>query len=237
VPGPVPRSVTDVANLAATKAESLRRLPRYAAATTFAGACVGAAVVLSARTAGPLSGGVVLGIALTLIAFAGAELFTFNTMIMALGWLRGHVTPGEAILVNLVSLLGNIAGAIGFSALIHSCGVLPPHATISTPNGPLFWRAVVCTMLVCLALWMATRATSHSATYVMLFWAVLAFVAAGVEHPIANVTIFSLAIFQGTAHWSALADDLLLTVPGIIVGGAVLLALPYLPVGRGRETA
>jgi nitrite transporter NirC len=83
-------------------------------------------------------------------------------------------------------------------------------------------------MLVCLALWMAARATSDSAKLIVLFWGLLAFIVAGYEHSVANMTIFSLAIFQGSAEWSDLGHNLIYTIPGNVVGGAVLVALPYL---------
>lgn len=262
MPQPIPQSVDDAAALAADKAEAVRDLPRYLISAMLAGVYVGVAVVLLAAAAGPLAaanspatkltGGAVFGIALTLVVFAGAELFTGNNMIMTIGWLRGRVSLIDAIAVNVASLVGNIAGSIGFAAMVYGSGALAAgskpgkpapgaamintiaHGKIAATDGQLFWRAVLCNMLVCLGMWMASRATSDSAKCIVLFWALLAFIATGYDHSIANVTIFSLAIFQGSAQWSDLGHNLLLTVPGNIVGGAVLVAIPYLIAAPAR---
>lgn len=260
MPKPVPESVAEAAEVAAGKAAAMRALPRYLLTSALGGAYIGAAIVLLVSTAGPLAAagspatklvsGAVFGIALTLIVFAGAELFTGNNMIMMMGWLRRRVGPGEALAVNVASLAGNFVGAVAFSALVHGSGVLAAGAKpgqdaagtgmvgslaagkMAAPDAQLFWRAVLCNMLVCLAMWMATRATNDTARLIVLFWGLMAFIASGFEHSVANMTVFGLAIFSGSAHWGDLGHNLLLTVPGNIVGGAVLVALPYVLVGR-----
>jgi nitrite transporter NirC len=94
--------------------------------------------------------------------------------------------------------------------------------------GPqLFWRSVLCNMLVCLALWMAARTKSDGAKLAVLWWALLAFISSGFEHSIANMTVFSLGIFEHSATWSQLFRNLAWTVPGNIVGGGLLIGLGY----------
>jgi nitrite transporter NirC len=147
--------------------------------------------------------------------------------------------------VNVASLVGNFLGAVVFAAIVHATGVLDAVAkkggkpagdgmitTLVTnkmhaTDGELFWRAVLCNTLVCLGLWMALRTKSDAAKLIVLFWALLAFIASGFEHSVANMTIFSLAIMNGTAHWADLFHNLALTVPGNVVGGALVVALPY----------
>jgi nitrite transporter NirC len=206
----------------------------------------------ASNVATKLVSGCVFGIALTLVVFAGAELFTGNNMIMLIGWLRGRVSLVEAIAVNVASLVGNFLGALGFAGMVYASGILElgakpaaagkpavaaapitmlsgvVHSKMAAPAGQLFWRAVLCNMLVCLALWMASRATSDSAKLIVLFWGLLAFIAAGYDHCVANMTLFALAIFEGSAKWSDMGHNLLYTVPGNLVGGAVLVGLPYL---------
>ncbi|MCW2599274.1 MAG: formate/nitrite transporter [Frankiales bacterium] len=246
------------------KAVLLRRPLGYALQAALAGAFVGVAVVLLASVAGPLAAtsspflklveGGVFGIALTLVVFAGAELFTGNNMVMLIGWLRGGVSGREAVLVNLAALVGNFVGAVLFAAMVHASGVLDTVAkaggrpagdgiiaTIVTgkmhaSDGQLFWRAVLCNMLVCLGVWMAYRTKNDTAKLVVLFWALLAFVASGFEHSVANMTIFSLAIMHHDATWGDLFHNLLFTVPGNAVGGALVVGLPYLlSVGSRRR--
>src|SRR3954469_4524366 len=79
---------------------------------------------------------------------------------------------------------------------------------------------------------MAARTTSDAAKLGVLFWGLLAFVASGFEHSVANMTVFSLAILHGSAHWADLGHNLIYTVPGNIVGGGLLVAAPYAWMGR-----
>jgi nitrite transporter len=254
MPIPITEAIEEACAQATDKAEAVRSPLRYGALAALAGAYVGVAVVLLASVAGPLAAaaspatklvqGAVFGIALTLVVFAGAELFTGNNMVMLIGWLRGGVGGAAALLVNVASLVGNFVGSVAFAAAVHWSGVLdtaPPgkpaagDAMITTlvtnkmhaTDGQLFWRAVLCNALVCLGLWMATRTRSDGAKLAVLFWALLAFIASGFEHSVANMTIFSLAIFNNAAEWSDLGHNLLLTVPGNIVGGALVVGLPY----------
>ena len=64
----------------------------------------------------------------------------------------------------------------------------------------------------------------------------------GFERSIANVTTFSLGALAGTSDWSDLARNLAWTVPGNIVGGALVVGLGYgwlghLGAARVTETA
>lgn len=265
MPVPYPEALDETCAQAADKAAALRSPVRYGALSALAGAYVGVAVVLLLSVAGPLAAGgspatklvqgAVFGVALTLVVFAGAELFTGNNMTMLIGWLRGGVSAGAALAVNLASLVGNFAGALLFAAVVHGSGVLGIHAPgkpapakgllgtivagkLAETDGQLFWRAVLCNMLVCLGIWMATRTRNDGAKLAVLFWVLLAFVASGFEHCVANMTVFALAIFDGTATWGDLGHNLLLTVPGNVVGGALVVGLPYaFTASRARRAA
>src|SRR5689334_20738544 len=95
------KTIEHFAELAATKANALRRNPfGFLVASAMAGAYVGIGILLifslgqaidpSARS---LVMGACFGIALTLVVFAGSELFTGHTMFMAFGILRGTIGP------------------------------------------------------------------------------------------------------------------------------------------------
>src|SRR6185437_7731387 len=111
MPIPLAAALEDVTTQSRDKAVLVRSPLRYAAQAMLAGAYVGVAVVLLLSTAGPLATatspalklvqGAVFGIALTLVVFAGAELFTGNNMTMLIGWLRGGVSGADALLVNV----------------------------------------------------------------------------------------------------------------------------------------
>jgi nitrite transporter NirC len=254
MPIPIPQALAESGDLAVTKAGQCRRSPlRYLLSSALAGLFVGIAVVVLLSTAGPLVAaaspfaklvsGAVFGIALTLVVFAGAELFTGNVMVMAQGLAARRVSGRDAASVLVVSLVGNLIGSVAFAAMVHAGGSLSggPGAALAkslttaktAATGPqLFWRAVLCNMLVCLALWMAARTKSDTAKLVVLWWALLAFIASGFEHSIANMTLFALATLQGTASWADLARNLLWTVPGNVVGGGLLVGMAYVWVLR-----
>jgi nitrite transporter len=255
MPIPVPEAVDEAGALARTKADQARNLPRYAIASMLAGAYVGVAVVLLISVGAPLVSaaspfskliqGAVFGVALTLVVFAGAELFTGNTMTMLQGLVRRDVRLGDLVVVWVSSLIGNFVGSIAFAAAVYQSGALtigatpgkasPAQALLGSivqgkdaaSGGQLFWRAVLCNALVCLGLWMAARTRSDAAKCIVLWWALLAFVASGFEHSIANMTTFSLAALDGSATWSMLFRNLEWTVPGNIVGGALVVGGSY----------
>lgn len=253
MPVTIADALAEAGAAAAAKAEAAGRSPsRYFACSALAGAYVGVAVVVLLSVAGPLAAagspatrlvaGAVFGVALTLVVFAGAELFTGNAMFMVQGLWARSVGAGGLAGVWAISFAGNVAGSVAFAAAVRAAGVLAaggkpsPAATllagtvqakIGASGTQLFWRAVLCNMLVCLGLWMATRTRSDAAKLVVLSWALLSFVVSGFEHSVANMTSFSLAVFQGDAGWGDLARNLAWTVPGNVLGGGLLVGVAY----------
>src|SRR5690606_14850796 len=69
------------------------------------------------------------------------------------------------------------------------------------------------------------------------WWALLASIASGFEHSVANMTVFSLGVFQGTATAGELPRNLIWTAPGNVVGGGLVVGLGYAwPGGRLRRS-
>ena len=250
-------AVARQADTAVDKATMVKKRPAaYLLQSMLAGAYVGVAVVLMVMVAASfiasdsiatkLVEGAVFGIALTLVVFAGAELFTGVVMTMTFGVTRRKTSVADLIAVWVSALIGNFIGAALFSAVVAGSGVVTagtlkhpaPYllalttiikSKVALSGIALFWRAVLCNFLVCLGLWMANRATSDAAKLICLFWVLLAFVASGFEHSVANMTLFMLGIFTHApdATFGHLFRNLEFTVPGNIVGGAVLVALAY----------
>jgi nitrite transporter NirC len=255
MPIPVPEALAEAGAAAATKAAAVRSLPRYLLQAALAGAYVGIAVVLLVSVAGPLAAsgsaatklvqGSVFGIALTLVVFAGAELFTGNAMVMLQGLWARKVRPVDLAAVWAASLFGNLLGSVALAALVHGAGTLtgsPGGSMITTMvdakallSGPqLLWRSVLCNLLVCLGLWMASRTRSDVAKLGVLWWALLAFIASGFEHSVANMTIFTIGILDGSATVGELAANLVWTVPGNVLGGGLIVGLGYAWLGGSR---
>lgn len=252
---PMDRAFADATAIAATKSQQARSPGRYLYASALAGAYVGVAVVLLLAVSGPFAAaespatklvqGAVFGVALTLIVFAGAELFTGNAMFLLQGLYARTVRARDLGLVWGLSLVGNLVGSLAFAGLVHAGGTLRDTpggdlvgaltAAKSAASGPqLLARAVLCNMLVCLALWMAARASTDGAKLAVLWWALLAFIGSGFEHSVANMTLFSLGALDGTATWDALARNLLWTVPGNVLGGGLVVGIGYAWLTGGR---
>jgi nitrite transporter NirC len=266
MPIPIPEAVDENAALARSKADQLRTRPiAYLLSAVLAGAFIGVGVVLLAAAVGPLlvggsvatklTSGAIFGVALTLVVFAGTSLFTGEVMFMLQGLVHRSVKVYELVAIWIAALVGNFIGSFVFAWMVYQSGVLSlkpkpgaaaPGLTFITSavtgkihatDGQLFWRAVLCNMLVCLALWMGSRTKSDPAKLVLIWWCLFAFIAAGFEHSIVNMTVFSLAILSNVAGWSDLWHNLLLTVPGNIVGGGVIVGLAYGYLGRTKTSA
>ena len=99
-----------------------------------AGAYIGVAVVLMFSVTGPLLAaaspwtkliqGLVFGIALTLVVFAGAELSTGNMMTAIQGMTTGRAASAVRSRVILGSFVGNLVGSVVFAWLVDESGVL-----------------------------------------------------------------------------------------------------------------
>lgn len=260
MPIPIPEALRDQEDVGAVKATSARSPLKYLTTSALAGAYVGVAVVLLASVAGPLMAtgspfaklvsGAVFGVALTLVVFAGAELFTGNAMVMLQSVVARRVRVRDLGVVWALSLFGNLVGSLLFALLVYRGGTLAAGggagasaiaSLVDAKNGAtgeqLFLRAVLCNLLVCLALWMAARTKSDGAKLAVMWWALLAFVASGFEHSIANMTVFGLGIFAGDATWGDLARNLAYTVPGNVVGGGLLVGLGYTWIARPAPQA
>lgn len=258
MPTPLTEAVRAADTTARGKSAQTRSVPRYLVSSMLAGAYVGVAVVLLLSVTGPMAvaevpattlvQGAVFGIALTLVVFAGAELFTGNAMVMAQGRYAGTVRWRDLGAVWGLSLFGNLVGSILFAALVFGGGTLSGGSSgelladiaagkAALSGTELLLRSILCNFLVCLALWMAARTTSDAAKLGVLWWALLAFIASGFEHSVANMTIFGLATLEGSATWLELARNLAWTVPGNVIGGGILVGLVYSWLNGTRPSA
>lgn len=251
----IPDTLVAQAEAAVHKADGLRSLGRFAVSGMLAGAYIGIGVVLMVSTAGPLLAagdglaklvsGLVFGVALTLVVFAGAELVTSAMMTLPQGALMRAVGPGRAAATIAVTFALNLVGSLVFAALIVASGVLHSHAPAGqmlagmleakSHEGPLalFVRGILCNVLVCLAVWMCARVRSDVAKILLIFAAILAFISSGFEHVVANMTTYGIGLFSGDPHatLALFAGNLLWVGLGNLVGGGIVVGLGYWIVG------
>jgi nitrite transporter NirC len=185
--------------------------------------------------------GASFGGALALVIFAGAELFTGNAMVLGVGVLSGRTSIGALVRIWGISYIGNLVGSLALAWLLAQSGVYaddPYRSFVETTAaskmhlafGAAFARGILANWLVCLAVWCASRSISDGAKLVLVFWCLFAFVGAGFEHSVANMTLLGLALFQQQGDaltWLGYVQNLLPVTLGNIVGGVVLVGGAY----------
>ena len=254
-------TIAAFAKLARAKAQQLHHGPAaYFVLSMFAGAYVGFGILLIFALGAPLSAagspatktvmGASFGIALSLVIFAGSELFTGNNLTMTVGALSRTVPVRALLGVWGASFAGNLAGSFLLAAAAASSGLFAKApaagfvlatttAKMGAPALELLLRGVLCNVLVCLAVWTATRAKSEGAKLAMIFWCLFAFIGTGFEHSVANMTLLSLGLLlphdPGSVSWLLFARNLSLVTLGNIAGGALFVALPYWAVARSQQ--
>jgi len=195
-------------------------------------------------------GGIAFSLGLLLVVVAGAELFTGNNLLV-MAWADRKLSTREVLRNWLIVCLANFAGALGLAALVFLSGhadmnngavgrtYLAIAATkTSLPWSTLFFRGVLCNVLVCMAVWMAFAGRSVADKMIAIVFPISAFVAAGFEHSIANMYLIPLAMMlraggavlpPGAENigLAGLFDNLLPVIAGNLIGGSVLVALVY----------
>jgi nitrite transporter NirC len=191
--------------------------------------------------------GASFGIALSLVIFAGSDLFTGNTMAMPLGVFRKTVTWGEALTVTGVSWLGNLAGAfllallvVGSGALAHAGGLFEKyaHVKMAATWDQLLLKGILCNTLVCLAVWTSARTKSDAAKLILIFWCLFGFIGTGYEHSVANMSLLAMILLSGHGAgigWDGYVYNLFWVTLGNLIAGVGVMALPYLLISRRKE--
>ena len=135
--------------------------------------------------------GLGFGIALSLVIMAGSELFTGNNMAMFSGMLNKKITVKDGISIWIFSYLGNLAGSMLVGLLFflsnaankEVAGFLlnTAKSKMNTPAPDLFFKGILCNILVCLAVLSAVKLKEETAKLIMIFWCLFAFITTGFE--------------------------------------------------------
>jgi nitrite transporter NirC len=245
------KTLDAMADVAAAKAAYSRDEPlAFLISAMMAGAYVGIGIILiftlgqqidpSLRS---LVMGACFGIALTLVIFAGSDLFTGHTLFMTVGVARGSSGWGALGRNWVLSWVGNLCGSVLLAIVFWLAGggqVLKQGADLiynasaakmSAAPLALLARAALCNWLVCLAIWTSSRATSDAAKCILIWWCLFAFIACGFEHSVANMTVFAVALLGDhppSVSLGGMGYNLLWVTLGNIIGGAGFVAFGYL---------
>jgi formate/nitrite transporter len=182
-----------------------------------------------------LLAGLVFSTGLILVIVGGAELFTGDAL-MIVAYASKRITLSALLRAWLLVYIGNIGGAVGTASLAFLAGeyglasggvgktaLAIASAKAELPTTQLFFLAVLCNVLVCLAVWMSFGARSTTDKVAVIVLPIAAFVAAGFEHSIANLYFlpYGLAIkaWAGPEFWATLGLSAN-AYPGLTVGAA-----------------
>lgn len=188
-----------------------------------------------------LVAGMTFPVGLMLVVLVGAELFTGNTAYLMPATYSGDV-PRTYFLKNwAIVYIANFCGALLFDYFVaYSTDVfhqaemrnylihLAEHK-VELAWGVTFWRGVGANWLVCLAVWLGFSSRSMAGRLLGIWWPVMAFVAMGMEHSVANMFYVPTAMLYGAeVGWSDfLVKNLLPATLGNIVGGAIFVGCAY----------
>lgn len=243
---------------AIAKEESTHRLGSYSISSMLAGSYIGFGVILMCASAGPFLvadnpaakfvGGLVFGLALTLVTVGGGELLTSNMMTMVQGAYNRALSWGKAFKTIALCFTGNFVGSVILALCVHlghlfkegsaSYAYLEYTVTSKAASAPIeiFFKAILCNIIVCLAIWGGVRLQSESARLILIFWCALAFITSGFEHVVANMTTFSLAMMSGVDGIGYLdfAMNMLMAGLGNLVGGGLIVGVGYCVIAQSR---
>lgn len=201
--------------------------------------------------ASSLLGALAFSVGLFLVLVAGAELFTGNNL-MVLGLLSGRYSPASLLRSWAVVYAGNLVGSLLLVALllladyasmnggaVGETMVSVAAAKCSLPWDVAFGRAIMCNILVCLAVWMGFAARTVVDRFLCAALPVTAFVACGFEHCVANMFFLPMGLLAHAAGvapeganlaaltMGGLLSNLSAATLGNMVGGAAFLAGTY----------
>ncbi|WP_321281999.1 formate/nitrite transporter family protein [Marinifilum fragile] len=185
--------------------------------------------------------GAVFPLGLILCAVAGAELFTGNTAYFIPSVLSKRMSVKVPLKNWAIVYFGNFIGSIIVAyflvyltqAIMHSPSVDSAIniaiAKTSNPFYKTFLKGIACNWMVALAMWLAYASKDIASKILGIWFPVMAFVAMGFEHCVANMFFIPVAIFHGAdITWmDFVIKNLIPATLGNIVGGALFVGTAY----------
>ncbi len=195
--------------------------------------------------------GVAFCLGLVLVVIAGSHLLTGNMMLVPISAMQGRLTVGDVVRNLTLVLLGNVLGALFVAyflaietGVIGSAGATPGSsaamtfdrlASIAESKGlhesawQIFLRGLGCNWLVCLGVWISMAADSVGSKIIGMFFPIMAFVAMGFDHVVANMFFLPAGIFAGVPGlgWGEVLHNWVFAFLGNLVGAVIFVATSY----------
>jgi formate/nitrite transporter len=186
--------------------------------------------------------GAVFSLGLILVIVAGSELLTGNMALVPLAAYKGQV-PFRKVFENFGwVILGNLLGSLFVAYFLAvETGVVRNELTLARLESiamakgveetewQIFWRALGCNWLVCLGVWMALGAEDIGGKILAIFFPIMAFVAMGFDHVVANMFFLPAAIFADIPGigWGDAVHNWVFAFLGNLVGAMVFVSGAY----------
>lgn len=196
-----------------------------------------------------LASGLMFPIGLVLVVVLGAELFTGNNALLIPGLMSRKISWGRLWAQWGAVYVGNFVGALFFAyVLFHLAGLdqtpyigkaISGIAETKTSLSPLaiICKAIGANWCVCLAVWLALAGRTLVDKVVGCWIPVMAFVALGFEHCIANMFFIPAGMFAGAEVTlnDFVVGNLIWSTIGNIIGGAIFVGAVHTWLHREQQ--
>ena len=202
-----------------------------------------AATTVSNPSLSRLCNAMIFPAGLVMVLLAGSELFTGNSL-MVISVLEKKINLKGLLKNWVVVYIGNLLGSMFVAVLFvfsHVPGMFDgklaefmvasaaakTHLTFSDA----FLRAILCNILVCLAVWVAASVIHAEGKIIALYLPIVVFVLCGFEHCVANMFCIPAGIFaageygvvaEGLNWFGFFVKNLIPVTLGNIVGGSMV---------------
>lgn len=219
------RDISEIKNIAIDKSYS--NIPKAVLAGLLIS--IGAMFMLNVNSIG-LVNGLVFSLALIMIVFTGANLFTGQCLYQQFNYSK--YKDKKFVVNNLaISWLGNFVGcfitAICYVISIPSISAKSLLETIvvnkvSLPVYALIARGAFCNILVCLALFVCLKSKDNISKIIAIMLCIAAFISCGFEHSIANMFILSAGYLLNIISMPQELYNLLYVTIGNMIGAWIV---------------
>lgn len=193
---------------------------------------IGALFSIAAKPYGNVVQGFCFSVGLFGVLCCGALLFTGQVLGIQDVWDRKISTKDLLVRWSSVWVL-NLVGSVCVAAMayaVHFDASQAAQLKASLPWHELVIRAILCNVLVCLAVWMKRRCLLSEDALASLVSATLpvaCFVACGFEHSVADMLYMPLAMMQGAVGLVDCVRVILLATVGNVLGGIAFSWMVY----------
>jgi len=190
-------------------------------------------------TLNSLIGASIFPVGLILIIIAGGELLTGNMMAVSMAYMTRRIRLGKLLYNWFWITIFNFAGALFVAYFFGQIAELTSHGVylekvVEIANGKLqedflssLVSAIGCNWLVGLAVWLAYGADDIGGKILAIWFPIMAFVAIGFQHVVANMFVIPAAIFSGYFSWTDFIDNFIPVFLGNAIGGSVFVSMAY----------